>query len=75
MCCRRERDSLSAPFKTNLGRVRPGRDFTVCSACGSFSREFEIGEIAVLCSVFKRVCSCVRLCHVFSLRYFIACSG
>ena len=41
----------------------------------SFSREFEIGKIVVLCSVFKRDCSCVRLCHVFSLRYFIACSG
>ena len=75
MCCRPERDSLRAPFKTNLGGVCLGRDFRVCTACGSFSREFEIGKIVVLCSVFKRVCSCVRLCHVFSLRYFIACSG
>lgn len=75
MCCRPERDSLRAPFKTTLGCVRPGRDFRVCWACGSFSREFEIGKIVVLCSVIERVCSCVRLCHVFSLRYFIACSG
>ena len=41
----------------------------------SFNREFEIEKIVVLCSVFKRVCSCVRLCHVFSLKYFLACSG
>ena len=75
MCCRPERDFLRAPFKTNLRGVCLGRDYRVFTACGSFSREFEIGKIVVLCSVFKRVCSCVRLCHVFSLRYFIACSG
>ena len=28
-----------------------------------------------MCSVFKKVWSCVRLCHVFSLRYRIACSS
>ena len=40
-----------------------------------FSGEFEVGKIVVLCSVFKKVWSCVRLCHVFSLRYCIVCSG
>ena len=34
LCCRSERDSARAPFETNLGRVCPGRDFRVCSACG-----------------------------------------
>lgn len=40
-----------------------------------FSGEFEVGKISVLCLVFERVWSCVWLCHVFSLRYCIACSG
>ena len=35
LCCRSERDSARAPFKTNLGRVCPGRDFRVCLACGN----------------------------------------
>ena len=40
-----------------------------------FGGEFEVGKMSVLCSVFKKVWSCVRLCHVFSLRYCIVCSG
>ena len=40
-----------------------------------FSGKFEVGKIVFLCSVYKRVWSCVRLSHVFSLRNCIVCSG